>query len=49
MSTIEKLEKFQYINSEYDIMGVVRTLFPDSDLVFTIDDVKEKVDEEVQD
>jgi hypothetical protein len=49
MSTIEKLEKFQYINSECDIMGVVRTLFPDGEIIFTLDDVKEKADEEVQD
>jgi hypothetical protein len=48
MITIETLTQFQKINTDHDIMGVVRTLFPDNEIVFKIDKTKEKGDE-VQD
>ena len=34
--------EFQNINQEYDIMGVIRTLFPNNEFVVTIEQAKEE-------
>jgi len=40
--------EFQNNNKEHDIMGVIRTLFPNKEILVTVEKAKEK-DREVQD
>jgi hypothetical protein len=40
------INEFRSINKEYDIVGVIRTMFPNSELLVTL---AEEDDDEVQD
>ena len=41
------ISKFQSINADCDVMGVIRTMFPNSELLVVLEESMEK-DDEVQ-